>query len=85
MGGGLNAFVLVAVSAIHQCFPSIIHQGSMNHWASWDHFLKFIIECLRLHLSTHARALSRDVSFYTRVGWGDKVSRSVSVLHFNKK
>ena len=38
--GGLNAFVLVAVSAIHQCFPSIIHQGSMNHWASWDHFLK---------------------------------------------
>lgn len=38
-GGELISFVLIAVSAIRQCFPSIIHQGSMNHWASWDLFL----------------------------------------------
>lgn len=30
-GGELISFVLIAVSAIRQCFPSIIHQGSMNH------------------------------------------------------
>lgn len=45
----------------------------------------FIIERLRLHLSSQAWTLSRDVSFYTRVGLRYKVFCSVSVFTFQQE